>query len=310
MDTLDAMQVFVSVAELQSFAATARRHALSTARVTRAVAALEERLGIRLLHRTTRAVRLTEAGASYLVQCKRILSDVSTAEAQAKSAHGELSGQLSITAPRLFGRLHVASVVSQFLKRHKHVTMRVLFADQVLDFYEQNLDVAIRIAHLPDSGLAALRVGQVRRVVCASPAYLRERGVPSHPLELSQHDLITFGGEAAPQAWTFRVSGHNEAVAVRPRLLVNSSELAISATLAGNGLTRVLAYQVAQELADKKLRVVLAEYELPPVPVHVVHAEPRTSSARVRAFVALAGASLRRSLSEVEALVGPQPASA
>lgn len=294
------MQLFVSVAELQSFAAAARRHGLSAASVTRAVAALESRLGARLLHRTTRAVRLTEVGASYLAQARRIVSEVEQAEDEAQRAHTELTGQLSITAPRLFGQLHVAPVVSAFLKQHRRVSLRVLFSDQVLDFHEQGLDVAIRIAHLPDSGMTAIRVGSVRRVVCASPAYLRERGTPQHPRELAQHDLIAFAGEAAPQAWVFELAGQRERVPLRPRLIVNSTELSVSAAVSGDGLTRLLAYQVARELKQKQLRIVLAEYELPAVPVHVVHAEPRQTSARVRAFVKLATERLTRSLREVQ----------
>jgi DNA-binding transcriptional LysR family regulator len=298
MDRFEAMQIFVSVAEHHSFAAAARGRGTSAARVTRAVASLEAQLGSRLLHRTTRAVRLTEAGASYLAQAKRILAELELAEAQARQAHTQLTGQLSITAPRLFGRLHVAPVVSAFLKQHPHVTLRVLFSDNLLDFYEQGLDVAIRIAHLPDSGLAAMRVGSVRRVVCGSPAYLRERGTPQHPRELAQHDLIAFAGEAAPQAWVFSIGGERERVPMRPRLIVNSSELSVSAAEAGDGLTRVLSYQVAQEVKQKRLRIVLSDYELPPVPVHVVHAEARAASARVRAFVKLAAQSVSRSLKD------------
>jgi len=300
MDRFEAMQIFVTVAEQRSFAAAARHHGQSAARVTRAVAALEAALGARLLHRTTRAVRLTEAGASYLTQAKRIVAEVAQAESEARRAHTELSGQLSITAPRLFGQLHVAPVVSAFLKQHPRVTLRVLFSDRVLDFHEQGLDVAIRIAHLPDSGLSAVKVGTVRRVVCGSPAYLRERGVPRHPHELAAHDLIAFAGEAAPQAWVFTLNGERERVPLRPRLIVNSTELSVSAAVAGDGLTRVLSYQVAQELKQKRLRIVLPDYELPPIPVHVVHTEARQASARVRAFVQLAAERLTRSVREAQ----------
>lgn len=298
MDRFEAMKIFVSVAEQHSFAAAARRYGTSAARVTRAVAALETQLGARLLHRTTRAVRLTEAGAGYLGQAKRIVSELELAEAQARRAHTELTGPLSITAPRLFGQLYVAPVVSAFLKLHRHVTMRVVFSDNVLELHEQGLDVAIRIAHLPDSSLAARRVGTVRRVVCASPAYLRERGTPHHPRALAQHDLIAFAGELVPQAWVFSIAGERERVPVRPRLIVNSTELSVSAAVAGDGLTRVLSYQVAQELKSKRLRVVLSDFELPPVPVHVVHAQAR-ESALVRAFVKLAGERIARGLREL-----------
>lgn len=296
MDRLDAMQLFVSVAEAQSFVAAARKHGLSAARVTRSVAALEARLGARLLHRTTRAVRLTDAGSSYLAQCKRILVDVATAEASAVSAHKELSGTVAITAPRLFGRLHVTPLVSAFLKRHPRVTLRVLFVDHVLDFFEQNIDVAIRIAPLPLSSMHAQQVGSVRRVVCAAPSYLRARGVPAHPHELTEHDTIGFSGHAGTQAWSFAIAGKQERVQPRSRLLVNTADLAIAAAVEGGGLTRVLSYQVAGEVARKQLRMVLPEFELPAVPVHVLRVEGRNAANAVRAFADFAAERLREAL--------------
>jgi DNA-binding transcriptional LysR family regulator len=296
MDRLEAMQLFVSVAEQQSFIAAARRHSLSAARVSRAVALLEKRLGARLLHRTTRAVRLTDAGASYLSQSKRILAEIDAAEASAASSHRELSGPISVTAPRLFGRLHVSSVITGFMKRHPRVTLRALFVDHVLDFFEQNLDVAIRIAQLPDSGLRAARVGTVRRVVCGSPEYLKARGTPQHPRELDEHEVIAFSGAAEPEAWTFALEGRHERVSTRPRLVVNTADMAVAAALAGRGLTRVLSYQVTEALEARRLRIVLAEFELPSVPVQVVHEEGRAGPARVRAFVEFATRELRRVL--------------
>jgi DNA-binding transcriptional LysR family regulator len=296
MDRFEAMQLFVSVAELQSFAAAARRHGLSPARVTRAVAALEAKLGARLLHRTTRAVRLTEAGATYLVHCKRILGDVEVAESLAATSHRDLSGVVSITAPLLFGRLHVSSIVNAFLKQHAQLSMRVLFADHVLDFFDRNIDVAIRIAHLPDSGLRAVQVGHVRRVVCASPSYLRARGTPRHPRELSEHETIGFVDDAALQVWSFAIEGRHERITPRPRLVVNTADLAISAARAGHGLARLLSYQVKEDVEQKRLRIVLAEYEREPVPVHVVRVEGREASARVRAFAEFAASQLKAAL--------------
>lgn len=289
------MQVFVSVAELQSFAGAARRHALSPARVTRSVAALEAIVGARLLHRTTRAVRLTEAGATYLAHCKRILGEVEAAEALAASSHRELSGALTVTAPVMFGRLHVAPILTAFLKRHPRVSMRVLFADHLLDFFEQNIDVAIRIQHLADSNLRAIPVGTVRRVVCASPGYLRARGAPAQPRELSEHETIAFTGQAE-HVWTFAIDGRHERVSLRPRLIVNTADLAIAAARGGQGLTKVLSYQVADDVAQRRLRIVLSDYELPPVPVHVVRVEGREASARVRAFADFAAPQLKAAL--------------
>jgi DNA-binding transcriptional LysR family regulator len=296
MDRFEAMEMFVSVAEAQSFVAAARRHGLSAARVTRSIAALEARLGARLLHRTTRAVRLTEAGSNYLAHCKRLLLEVTAAEAAAVSSHRELSGALTITAPRMFGRLHVTPVVTAFMKRHPAVTLRVLYSDELLDFFDQNVDVAIRIAPLPDSNMRALQVGSVRRVVCASPQYLRAHGVPQRPQELTEHTIIGFSGLAGPQAWTFAVEGKHERVQLRARLVVNTADLAIAAAVSGQGLTRLLSYQPASELAHKRLRIVLAEYELPPTPVHVLRVEGRNASQVVRAFAEFAAAQLKQVL--------------
>ena len=193
MDRLDSMRVFVAVAEQQGFAAAARRLGLSAPSVTRAVAALEERIGGPLLQRTTRALRLTEAGARYLADCKRILAEIDDAEASAAGSHRDPKGQLGITAPVMFGRMHVAPLLLDFLDRHPLVTARLLLLDRVVDLLEEGLDVALRIAHLPDSALHAVRVGAVRRVVCAAPGYLRRNGVPERPADLASHSAITFG---------------------------------------------------------------------------------------------------------------------
>jgi DNA-binding transcriptional LysR family regulator len=296
MDRLEAMQVFVAVAEKQSFAAAARSLALSPARVTRAVAALEQRCGALLLHRTTRVVRLTDAGAHYLAQCKRILTDVDDAEASAASSQRGLHGQLSVTAPVLFGRLHVVPVVLAFLKQHAQLSVRALFYDRVIDLLDQNIDVAIRIAHLPSSSLRAIRVGSVRSVICASPAYLRAHGTPSHPRDLVEHELIAFTRRGEPRPWSFYVGGKPEAFQPRPRLTVNTADTALAAARSGHGLLNVLSYQIEDDLEDKRLRVVLAEFEGPAVPIHVVHVEGRRASARVRAFVDFAVERLRAAL--------------
>jgi DNA-binding transcriptional LysR family regulator len=296
VDRLEAMQIFVAVADEQSFAAAARRLGLTPARVTRAVAALERHVGARLLHRTTRLVRLSETGAQYFADARRILAELEQAEASAASAQASLSGQLSVTAPVLFGRMVVAPLLLEFLKRHPHVGIRASFSDQVVDLIEQNIDVAVRISHLADSGLTAVRVGFVERVVCASPAYLRAHGVPRHPRDLTQHDLIAFSGLGEPHAWRFQRDDKSEIVHPKSRLVVNSADLAIAAAIAGHGLTKVLSYQIGRELEERRLRVVLSEFQGPPVPVHVVHAAGRNASRRLRAFVELAVDRLRESL--------------
>lgn len=296
VDRLEAMELFVAVAEAQSFAAAARSRGMSPARVTRAVAALEQHVGARLLHRTTRHVRLTDAGVDYLSDARRILSEIEQAEAQAASSQVALAGPLSITAPLMFGHLIVAPIVLAFLKRHPRVSVRVTFADEVINLLEHDIDVAVRIGHLADSGLTAQRVGQVERVVCASPAYLKAHGVPRHPRELTAHALIAFAGLGEPRAWRFVVDGRPEVIQPKPRLVVNSAALAVAAAVEGHGVTKLVSYQIERERAARRLRVVLADYQVPPVPVHVVHRAGRSAPARLRAFVDFAVEQLRARL--------------
>lgn len=295
MDRLDAMRVFVAVAEAGGFAPAARSLRLSPPAVTRAVAALEERIGARLLHRTTRTVRLTEAGARYLADAKRILAELEEAEAVAAGAHGEPRGQLAVTAPLLFGKMHVAPVVLDFLDRFPEVSARTLFVDRVVDLMDEGMDVAVRIAVLPDSGLTAVRVGEVRRVVCAAPGYLARRGTPETPAELERHDCIGFQSAAAPAPWVFPARAGDGAATIRPpmRLLVNNADVAVAAARDGRGIVRVLSYQVADEVRQGSLAVVLADHEPPPIPVQLVHLEGRRAAARVRAFVDFAAGRLR-----------------
>lgn len=293
VDRLDTMRIFVAVAEEEGFAPAARRLALSPPAVTRAVSALEERTGARLLHRTTRAVRLTEAGSRFLIDCKRILAEVDEAEAAAAGAHAEPRGQLGVTAPVLFGRMFVAPLLLDFLALHPEVTARVLLVDHIVDLMDEGLEVAVRIGHLPDSSLAAIRVGAVRRVVCASPDYLAARGSPATPADLADLDVITTAPSGPSAEWTFLSASGTVAAAPLARMNVNLAEVAIAAAVAGRGLTRVFSYQIAPDLRAGRLRIVLEDFEPPPVPIHVVHAEGRRASARVRAFVDFAVERLR-----------------
>ncbi|WP_437645515.1 LysR family transcriptional regulator [Sorangium sp. So ce362] len=285
MDRLDTLRVFVAVAEEEGFAPAARRLSMSPPAVTRAISALEERIGTRLLHRTTRVVRLTEAGARFLADCKRILGELEEAEASAAGSHAALRGQIGVTAPVMFGRMFVAPVVFDFLARHPRVSARTLLVDRIVDMLDEGLDVAVRIAHLPDSSLTAIRVGSVRRVVCASPGYLAARGAPAAPADLAQRDTISFSPTGAPAEWSFASGARVEKVLPPSQLLVNTADVAIAAAVAGRGLARVLSYQIGPELRDGRLSIVLPAFEPPPVPIHVVHAEGRRAAARVRAFV-------------------------
>lgn len=293
------MQVFVSVAEQASFAGAARTLSLSPTQVTRAVAALEARIGAPLLRRTTRIVRLTEAGALYLQECKRILADIEAAEDIAASSQASVRGALHVTAPQLFGRLHVSPILLAFLHAHPHVSVRATFSDSMFDLLEQNIDVAVRIAALPDSGLQAIRVGSVRRVICASPAYLRKRGTPRSPSDLAQHEMIAFSGLTDSTGWRFAQDGKIDAIRVSGRLVVNAVDLALLAARAGEGLVYLLSYQVEADLRAGRLVRVLSEFELPPLPVQLVHREGREGAARVRAFIDLAVPRLRTVLQEI-----------
>jgi DNA-binding transcriptional LysR family regulator len=293
MDRFEAMRVFVAVAEERSFARAARRLSLSAPAVTRGVSGLEQRIGTRLLHRTTRAVRLTDAGARFLTDAKRILNELEEAEGLAVGADSEPRGQLAVTAPLLFGRMHVAPVVLEFLGRHPQSSARTLFVDHVVDMMEEGLDVAIRIGQLQDSSLRATRVGFVRRVVCASPEYLARHGTPETPAELATHELVGFVGINPHRNWSFTTEGKSERFQPTPRLVVNTADVAIQAALAGRGLTRLLSYQAEPELRQGRLKRVLSKFEPAPLPIHVVHGEGKQAPARVRGFVELAVERLR-----------------
>jgi DNA-binding transcriptional LysR family regulator len=281
----------VLVADEGGFARASRRLSLSPPAVTRAIGALERRLGAPLFHRTTRRVRLTEAGARFLSDCRRILAELDAAESAAAGEHAELRGQIGITASVLFGRMHVAPIVFDFLAQHPRVAARTLFVDRIADLIDEGLDVAVRIAQLPDSALHAVPVGSVRRVVCASPAFLAAHGEPRAPADLARFGAIAFsiGGEA-PEPWTF-ASG--ESVRPRSQLLANSNDVAIAGAVAGHGLARVLSYQIAPQLRAGELRLVLEDVEPPPVPVSLVTLEGRRAAPRVRRFLDFAAARLR-----------------
>jgi len=293
VDRFASLKIFVAVGEEQSFAAAARRLALSPPAVTRAVGALEQQLGVKLLQRTTRIVRLTETGNRYLLDCKRILSDLEDADQVASGAQAEVRGSLAITASVLFGRAFVAPLLHAFLKRHEKINLRALFVDRVVDLIEEGLDVAVRIAHLSDASFTAIRVGAVRNVVCASPAFLKRFGVPRKPDDLKELPAFCFSGDRTAPAWSFQVGKQTLSVRPSARLVANSPEIAMQGAVAGEGVTRVLSYQAASDVKAGRLRVILPEFEQEPIPIHVIHREGKRAAARVRAFVDFAVAELR-----------------
>lgn len=293
MDRLQAMTIFLAVADAGGFAAAARKLGISPSVATRAVADLEQHLGARLLTRTTRVVRVTEAGASYAEDCRRLLAGVEDAEAAASGAHRSPRGQITLTSPVLFGRMYVTPVVTAFLARHPEVSVSCYFVDRLVNLVEEGVDVAIRIAELGDSSLQAVRVGRVRRVVCAAPAYLARHGTPQRPEDLAEHTLVVASGVQPSSEWRFRKGERAIPVKVRPRLTTTTNDSALAAALAGFGLTRLLSYQVAREVREGRLKIVLADFEPPPMPIHVLHREGRNAAQRVRLFLDAAVEALR-----------------
>lgn len=287
MDQIHLMRVFVAVGELESFAAAARRLGISAAAVTRAVGALEESLGVKLLLRTTRSVRLTEAGSRYLEDSRNILASLREANEAAAGVNAAPRGNLAVTAPMLFGKFFVMPCIVRYLQTYPEVDVSALFLDRVVNLVEEGMDVAVRIGPLPDSGLKARQVGQVRRLLCASPDYLARHGTPRHPSELTQHALIAANGVGAGLEWKFREAQVPLSVRVKPRLNVTSNDAAIAAATAGLGIAHLLSYQVADDLVAGRLRTVLEDFEETPWPIHVLHRESKYGSAKVRAFIDL-----------------------
>lgn len=293
MDRFQEMQVFAAVAQEQGFSAAARRLGLSAASVTRAVAALEQRIGTQLLIRTTRSVHLSEAGQRYLEDCRRILAEVQEAEDSAAGSHTQPRGQLTVTAPVLFGELFVTPVMAGYLTQYPDVSINALLLDRVVSMVEEGVDVAIRIGELPDSNQHAIRVGEVRRVICGSPDYFAAHGRPTHPQDLAGVPVVATSSIGQLRNWPFLEDGEPLVVRPEPRLVVTGNQAAITAASLGLGLTRVLSYQVASKIASGELEIVLAEYELPPLPIHVVYQGGRKAPTRVRSFVDYAVNALR-----------------
>jgi len=287
MDRLEAMGVFVAVADLRGFAPAARRLGLSPSAVTRLVAALEERLGARLLQRTTRSVTLTDAGARYLERARRILADVTEAEEGAHAERTTPTGRFAVAAPQVFGRLHVAPLMSAYLGLYPAILGELTLADRLANLVEDGIDAAVRIGHLDDSTLVALRVGATRRIVVASPGYLGNRRKPRSPEELAGHPIIQCTALHPTPEWRFMHDGDERRAAFAPRYITSSADAAIDHAERGGGLTMVLAYQVVEAVRAGRLRILLADFELPPLPIHVVYPTNRLLSAKVRAFLDL-----------------------
>lgn len=287
MDTFHLMKVYIAVAEEQGFSAASRRLNMSAPTVTRAVAHLEETLKVKLLNRTTRYVRMTEAGARYLEDAKRILHDVKVANEAALGINATPQGKISVTAPVLFGQQFVLPTITDYLERYPQTQVNAVFLDRVVNLLEEGHDVGIRIGELVDSSMRAKKVGSVRLILVASPEYLAKNGIPKNCQDLAQHSLIAANTGSLNPDWQFLVNKQNETVKINPRLTVTTNQGAINAAKNGLGITRVISYQVAEELKDNKLKVLLEAFEYPAKPINIVHREDKFSSAKVRSFIDL-----------------------
>jgi DNA-binding transcriptional LysR family regulator len=282
MDRFDAMRVFVSVATRGSFAEASRSLRLSPSAVTRAVAWLEDELGLSLLTRTTRSLRLTERGATFLESCRQILDDLDDAERRVRGEDAEPRGEMTVAAPVVFGRLHVMPIVDGLLRAHPALKVRLLLSDRNVHLVEEGVDVAVRIGSLADSSLVATTLGAVSRVLVASPAYLAQRGAPASPLDLSAHDLIAFDGLGSVDEWSFATL--DRPLRIEPRLSINSLDAALAGAEAGLGITRALSYQVEAAVREGRLALVLQAFATTPLPVSAVYPARRIGSANVAAF--------------------------
>ena len=297
MDRLESMSILLTAVEAGSLSAAARQLAIPLSTVSRRISELEAHLKARLLNRSSRKLTLTDAGRSYVEACKRILEDVGEAERAALGEYSAAKGELNITAPMVFGRLHVLPVAMEFLKVYSAVDIRCVLNDRVVNLLEDHIDLALRIGELPDSSsLITTRIGSVRRVVCGSPSYFARRGVPENVDELAMHDCITFEGFPFPDFWVFPTSKSYVSAAVHSRLVVNTAEAAIDAAIAGLGVTRVLSYQVAAAVKAGVLNIVLEEVEPLPSPVSLVYSGQRRLPLKLRAFLDFAGPRLKARL--------------
>jgi len=294
MDRIQAMTAFLAVVDTDGFSAAARKLGVSPSVITRAVTELEERLGTRLLTRTTRFVRLTDTGRVYADNCRRILADLEDADSTAAGTHAEPRGQITITATVNFGAMYVAPVVREYLALYPQVAMHCWFVDRNVNLVDEGVDVAVRIGPLPDSSLQAIKVGRVRQVMCAAPAYLARHGVPLRPEDLSQHTIVTATGLTPTPELRF---ANDLKIRVQPRMTTTTNESAAAMAVAGFGITRLPLYQIAPAVLRGELQLVLEAFERPAVPIHVVHREGRNASSKVRSFIDMTVDALRKDAS-------------
>ncbi len=300
MDRFGAMRTVLEAADAGSLSAAGRRMGLPLATVSRKVSELEAHLRTQIFIRSSRRLTLTEAGRAYVDACRQILDDLAEAERAATGEYAAPRGELAVAAPIVFGRLHVLRVISAFLAAYPNINVKLVQSDRLVDFTEDHIDVAIRIGTLADSSMIAAKLGEVRQVVCASPAYFAKRPTPNSPAELLHHDCITFERLNDVQHWTFQTGATAIAAPVRSRLVVNTAEAAIDAAIAGVGITRVLSYQAARAVDLESLVLALTEFEPRPSPVSLVYPARGRMPIKLRAFLDFAAPRLRESLSRLQ----------
>jgi DNA-binding transcriptional LysR family regulator len=285
MDRLEAMSVIVAVTETGSFSAASRRLNTPVATVSRKVAELETRLNAQLFQRSSRQMTLTDAGRSYIEACKRIIEQVDDAERAVSGEYREPKGDLAVTAPWGLGHMHLVPIATEFLSAYPEIALRLVLTDRIVNTVEESIDISIRIGALADSSLIATRIGSVRIVLCASASYLAARGEPKTPDDLVGHDCISIADLAAERTWKFSKAGREIAAPIKSRLIVNDSEAAIDAAIAGAGIARVMSYKMEAARRAGALTILLKAYELEPLPMHIVYAERKPMPLKIRAFL-------------------------
>ncbi|MCW6511708.1 LysR family transcriptional regulator [Lichenifustis flavocetrariae] len=285
MDRLDSMSVVVSVAETGSLSAASKKIGVSVPTISRKLSDLEAHLNVELFQRSSRRMSLTEAGRSYVAACKRIIEQIEDAEREASGEYRTPTGDLTVTSPWGIGHLHLLPLASEFLAVYPEINLRLLLSDRVLSPMENNIDVGIRIGPLPDSSMVATRIGSIRVVACASPAYLARRGTPVSLDDVSDHDCITIDEVGRPRIWKFAKDGAEVTTPICSRLTVNTSEAAVQAATLGAGIARVMAYKMEAERRAGTLVVILEAFEKEPLPVHILYTERKPMPLKLRVFL-------------------------
>ncbi|MFA6114139.1 MAG: LysR family transcriptional regulator [Sphingomonas sp.] len=298
MDRLESMAAFVATVEDGGFSAAARRTRMPLATISRKVSDLENLLGVRLINRSARGISLTESGQSYYPECRRLLDELAEAERAASGEYRAPRGELVITAPIVFGRMHLLPIVVDFLRAYPEVEISLRLTDEIVHLGDEQVDLAVRISRLPDSSMVATKIADIRHVVCASPTYLAERGTPLHPGDLASHDCVSGKLLATPDTWPFRIGKAIRSFPIRRRLAATTAEAVIEAAIAGAGLTRALCYQVVEAEKQGRLVTVLRAFEPEPTPLSLVHSSARLVPLKLRAFLDFAVPRLKQRLAD------------